>query len=63
MNEGVAQRFQEAVWALEQAGARLRLAAYALQHAGLVSVAAQVSHWEDDVARQLTELTWDLVRG
>ena len=62
MNDGVARRFQEAVWALEQAGARLRLAAYALQQAGLVNVAAQVSRWGDDIDRKLTELTSDLVR-
>ena len=59
---GVAERFQEAVWALEQAVARLRVAAIGLEDVGMIGTAARLHRWAEEAERKLTELTADLVR-
>lgn len=59
---GVAERFQEAVWALEQAVARLRVAADALKLADMPATADMLTRWAEEAERKLTELTADLVR-
>ena len=59
---GVAERFQDAIWALEQAAARLRIAARALEQASLPNTARLLTGWAEEAEGTLTELTSDLVR-
>jgi hypothetical protein len=59
---GVAERFQEAVWALEQAAGRLRAAARGLEQEGWHGTADMLTRWAEEAERTLGELTSDLVR-
>ena len=59
---GAAERFQEAVWALEQAAARLRSAAHGLELEGWHGTADMLTRWAEEAESKLTELTADLVR-
>ena len=60
---GVAERFQDAIWALEQAAARLRVAATGLELADMPATARQVTGWAEEAERTLGKLTSDLVRS
>ena len=59
---GVAERFQDAIWALEQAAARLRVAARGLELEGWHGTADMLTGWAEEAEGTLTELTADLVR-
>ena len=59
---GVAARYQEAMWALEQAAGRLRAAARGLEAADMPDTARLLTQWAEEAEGTLTELTSDLVR-
>jgi hypothetical protein len=59
---GVAERFQDAIWALEQAAGRLRAAARGLEQEGWHGTADMLTGWAEEAERTLGELTADLVR-
>ena len=59
---GVAERFQDAIWALEQAAGRLRVAARGLEQEGCPGTADMLTRWAEEAEGTITKLTADLVR-